>query len=107
MTTRERLPNRRPAETFEIEIEGIRYAATIGRFANGRLAEIFLSSHKNGTAADTAARESAVVCSLALQHGAEPETVRHALPRDANGRDGGPLATVLDLVSGQDSRGRK
>jgi hypothetical protein len=100
MTSRERLPNRRLAETFDVEIEGVRYAATIGRFADGRLAEIFLAGHKNGTAADTAAREAAVVCSIAMQHGAAPETLRRALPRDLRGAAGGPLGVVLDHVLG-------
>src|SRR5262249_43469346 len=32
---RERLPNRRAALTFEIKINGLRYTATVGRFADG------------------------------------------------------------------------
>jgi hypothetical protein len=33
---RERLPNRRRAETFELEVAGLRYTATIGQFPDGR-----------------------------------------------------------------------
>jgi hypothetical protein len=41
---RERLP----IETFELEAAGLRYTATIGRFVDGRVGEIFLSNHKSG-----------------------------------------------------------
>ena len=46
MTTRERLPNRRAAETFEVEVGGLRYIATVGRFIDGAIAELFLSTTK-------------------------------------------------------------
>jgi hypothetical protein len=102
MTTRERLPDRRPAETFELRAGGLRFTCTIGRFADGRLAEIFLTNHRSDSDADTAARDSAIVCSLALQHGADPEVVRRALCRDADGTARGPLGNALDLIFGQE-----
>jgi hypothetical protein len=71
---RERLPNRRESETFELRAAGLDYSATVSRFTDGRVAEIFLSNHKHGSSADTAARDSAVVCSLALQYGVPLET---------------------------------
>jgi hypothetical protein len=37
--TRQCLPNRRLAETFELEVAGLRYTCTVGRFNDGRLAE--------------------------------------------------------------------
>jgi hypothetical protein len=43
MTTRNRLPDRRPAESFELEVEGIRYTATLGRFPDGTIGELFLA----------------------------------------------------------------
>src|SRR5215470_8815980 len=48
---RERLPNRRIGETFELEVAGLRYIATVSRFPDGRLGEIFLSNHKSNSAA--------------------------------------------------------
>ena len=56
MTARERLPNRRACETFEITAGGLNYRATVGRLDDGRVAEIFLSNHKVGSQADTAAK---------------------------------------------------
>jgi hypothetical protein len=56
--------------------------------------------HKAGSAADVAARDSAIVCSLALQHGADINTIRRALCRDARGQAGGALGVALDLLAG-------
>src|SRR6516164_4345221 len=67
--TRRRLPNRRLAETFDLEVGGLRYVASIGRFTDGALAEVFLTNGKCGSDADTAARDGAVVASIALQYG--------------------------------------
>ena len=98
--TRERLSNRRPALTFDLEVGGLRYTATVGRFADGRLAEIFLTNHKAGSQAGANARDAAVVCSLALQHGVPLDTIRRALLRDARGVASTPLGAALDLIAG-------
>ena len=50
MSGRQRLPNRRTSETFDIEVAGLRYKVTIGRFADGGRAEVFISNHKAGNA---------------------------------------------------------
>jgi len=92
------LPNRRPATTFNFSVGGLAYVATIGRFPDGRVAEVFLSNPKINSAADVNARDSAVACSIALQFGADLETIRKALCRDAHGRASGPLGAALDLV---------
>jgi hypothetical protein len=79
------------------------YVASICRFSNGTLAEIFLSNHKCGSGADTAAKDSAVVCSIALQHGVPLETIRRALLRDSQGRANGPLGAALDMLAAEAS----
>jgi ribonucleoside-diphosphate reductase alpha chain len=99
---RERLPNRRPAETWDIEVGGLRYTTTIGFYPNGRIGEIFLTNHKAGSAAGMMASDSAVLCSIALQHGVPIETLRHALMRDGRGKPSGPLGVVLDQLSQQE-----
>jgi ribonucleoside-diphosphate reductase alpha chain len=98
---RERLPNRRASETFAFQCGGMNYVATISLFDDGRLAEIFLTNHKTGSDADAAARDSAVVCSIALQHGTPVETIRKALLRDARGVASSPLGTALDIIAGE------
>jgi hypothetical protein len=100
MSARKRLPNRRLAESFEFECAGLRYTATVGRFADGSVAELFLNNHKSNSSADTAARDSAIVFSIAVQHGADPETIRRALCRDSQGRASGPLGVALDRIIG-------
>ena len=99
MSARARLPNRRENETFNLECNGLAYTCTIGRFTDGRVAEVFLSNHKNGSHADTAARDAAIACSIALQHGADLETIRKALCRDARGNASGPLGAALDIIA--------
>ncbi len=98
MTSRQRLPNRRHSETFAVEAQGMRFTATISRFDDGRLAEIFLSNHRAGSDADANACDAAVVASIALQHGVPIETIRRALMRDGRGQPRTPLAATLDLI---------
>jgi len=98
-TARQRLSNRRASETFSLECAGLSYIATVSRFNDGRLGEIFLTNHKAGSAADTAARDAAITCSIALQYGADVETIRKALCRDARGSASGPLGVALDLLA--------
>jgi hypothetical protein len=94
---RRRLPDRRASETFTLECAGLQYTATISRFDDGRLGEIFLTNHKAGSAADTAARDPRTVCSIALQFGADVATIRKALCPDGSGNASGPLGAALDL----------
>jgi hypothetical protein len=99
MTERQRLRNRRASETFSLECAGLSYIATVSRFDDGRIAEIFLTNHKSNSAADTAARDSAITFSIAVQHGADVETIRKALCRDGRGNASGPLGVALDLLA--------
>jgi hypothetical protein len=99
MSARERLQNRRASETFAFECNGLHYVATISRFADGRLAEIFLGNSKSGSHSDASAKDSAVVASIAFQYGAPVETVRHALLRDPRGAASSPLGVALDLLA--------
>lgn len=96
--TRRRLPNRRAAETFAFTVGGLRYIATISKFADGTVAEIFIGNGKAGSDSDTAARDSAVVASIALQHGVPVEVLRHALMRNPDGSACGPLGVALDII---------
>jgi hypothetical protein len=99
MSQRDRLPNRRASECFTFEIDGLRFTATVSRFPDGRLAELFLNNHKAGNQSDTNARDAAIIFSFAVQHGADADAIRRALCRDAQGRALGPLAAALDLIA--------
>jgi hypothetical protein len=99
VSERRRLPDRRACHTFELECGGQLYLATVSHFRDGALGEIFLNSVKLGSAVDTAARDSAIMCSIALQFGADPDTMRKALCRDSRGQANGPLGVALDMLA--------
>lgn len=96
---RQRLPNRRSHWVYRFESGSQFYTGGIGRFDDGRIAEIFINGAKVGSTAEANAQDAAIVASLALQHGCPLETIRHALTR--TGGSGGPLATLLDEVERQ------
>jgi hypothetical protein len=98
--TRLRLPNRRLAETFDIEVAGLRYTCSVGRFPDGRIGEVFLQNHKPGSQSDSNARDAAVAASLALQHGCPLDVLRRALLRDSQGHASTPLGAALDQLGG-------
>lgn len=102
MTARARLPNRRAHELINFDHRGYRYTAGVGRFADGRLAEVFLNvSGRVGTEIETVARDAAILASLALQHGASVETIRHALTRNVDGSASGAIGTLLDMLAAE------
>jgi ribonucleoside-diphosphate reductase alpha chain len=97
--SRERLPNRRASITFELELHGLRYTATISSFSDGRVAEIFLQNHKPGSQSDANARDAAVAASPALQFGCPLQVLQRAALRDAQGRPSTPLGAALDVIA--------
>jgi hypothetical protein len=94
-----RLPNRRGCTTFDIVAGPLRYTTTVGYYSDGQIGEIFLDASKAGSDADSAARDSAITASIAMQFGADIETIRKALCRDALGRAVGPLGAALDMLA--------
>jgi hypothetical protein len=100
MTSRQRLPNRRLGETFELEVAGLHYKCTVGRFPNGDPSEVFVSNHKVGNASDVAARDAGILVSLCLQHGCSVETIARAMSRNADGSASGVIGAVLDRIIG-------
>jgi hypothetical protein len=97
---RQRLPNRRASTQLAFECNSLQYVATVSFFHDGRIAEIFLSNSKAGSHSDSAAKDSAVVASIAFQYGVPLAVVRHALLRDGRGRPSSPLGMALDIIAG-------
>jgi hypothetical protein len=87
MSERERLPNRRSSIRFSIEHDGVRYCATLSKFNDGRIAEIFLDGMKPDSALAVHAADAAVLTSLLLQHGVTAAAIRRSIS--------GPIATAL------------
>ncbi len=98
MSARRRLPDRRTHEIVEFDHGGVRFVAGVGRFADGRLAEIFVNGGKAGCEAENAARDAGILASIALQHGATVQELRHSLVRLSNGQGAGPVGQLLDLI---------
>jgi hypothetical protein len=79
--SRERLPNRRLAVSYTLEHRGLGYTVTVGRFADGRPAEVFVNNHKVNSAVDIDGRDAAIILSFALQFGADLSAIACALSR--------------------------
>lgn len=100
------LPDRRAHEAIEFDFRGRSYSVGVGRFSNGRLAEIFLDAAKVANDAADDARDIAVLVSIALQHGTPVDAMRGAVTRLDDGSPAGLAGRVLDLLS-PDTRPRR
>ncbi len=101
MSLRRRLPSRRASWTFNFDCGPHRYTATVSYFpGTDQIAEIFLGNGRAGSDVDAAARDSAIVFSLAAQHGTPVDVMRRALTRDSRGRANSPLGEALDILIG-------
>jgi hypothetical protein len=96
---RERLPHRRASLLFDFDSMGMRFTASVSRYPDSRIAELFIDNHKAGSGIGTLVRDLAIVFSFAMQHGADAEAIRRALCRDSRGRPLGPLSAALDLLA--------
>jgi hypothetical protein len=92
MTKRQHQPDRSHSEVVAFEHQG-RHCVTASRFPDGGVAEIFVDAEKSKAPTDLV-QETAILASLALQHGCTVETMRHAL----RGRSGSPLTAALTLI---------
>jgi hypothetical protein len=96
---RRRLPNKRPSETVSFERDNLHYCMTVGRFADGSIGEIFLNAAPHNSLLDVLASDSAILASLALQHGCPLKVITHALRRDSRGKAASPIGEALDRIT--------
>ncbi len=103
---RSRLPNRRPAYTETLEVDGQAFEATVGFV-------LFLIAGKEGSLLNAMLADAAVVISIALQHGIPAAALTKSIGRlpagpatlaDLEGPRPGrvpasPIGAALDLVS--------
>lgn len=68
-SSRRTLPTRRRNQTWKVKIAGKSVFLTYSTYQDGSLAEVFLDVPKYGSAIQTWMQESAMMFSLALQHG--------------------------------------
>jgi hypothetical protein len=75
---------------FQFEHYAAKYTATISRFANGNIAEIFIDHSRPNSQLAEFANDAAILASLLLQHGVTAAAIRRSIS--------GPLATALAKV---------
>ena len=95
---RERLPNRRESLHFDFEHSGIFYTVGLSRYADGRIAEVFVDGEKVDSASDIVMRDCAIILSFALQHGCTVDTILPALTRGHDERPLGPMGKMLEAI---------
>jgi ribonucleoside-diphosphate reductase alpha chain len=98
MSERRRLADRRESELLTFQAMGLNFVASVGRYADGEIGEVFIDNHKAGSNVGTLVRDLAITFSFAVQHGARVSDIQRALGRDSEGRPLGPLAVLLDLL---------
>ena len=100
MSQRRRLPNRRPSERLTFEHDGIKATVTVGyRWPGFEPAEVFLHCAKVGSAVEAEARDGGIAVSIALQHGASLDELRHSLTKTDDGKAASILGAALDAVA--------
>jgi hypothetical protein len=97
--TRTRLPERRPAETTEIEHGGMRFAVTVGFYPDGRPGEVFTHGAKTGSTIDGLLDDACVVVSLLIQHGVAPHQLAQSMGRLGDERPASVIGAVVDLMA--------
>ncbi len=99
-TQRDRLPNRRSADTFDIHFGAFTYTVSPCLYPDGRIGELFIEVDKSGTELATVMHDASIAISLALQHGCPVETLSRAFLRNENGEAAGLLGLALDRATG-------
>jgi hypothetical protein len=95
MTARQRLPNRRTCESFEIFHSGVHFTVSAGRSKP----RIFLSAERAATPLEAIAPDAAILASIAFQHGVDLETIRSALTRDHVGGPATAIGAAPDAIA--------
>lgn len=100
MTARRILDARRASQTFDIDFGGLSapHTVTVGYYDDGTIGEVFITGGKSGEQVESIARDSAILLSLALQHGVALDTIAHALTRDGRGEPNTIICTVVDRL---------
>ena len=97
---RERLPNRRPSETVELEFEGVEFAICVGFYFDGRPAEVFTTGAKVGSHLDAILDDASILVSLLLQHEVAPAAIAKSMSRvDRSGEPGSIVGALADLLA--------
>lgn len=76
----------------------MKFSVAAGYYPDGKIGEIFLAAEKPGSELGTLVSDAAILASLALQHGASLNDLRHALQRDSDASPATLLGSALELL---------
>ncbi len=80
--TRQRLPDRRPSETIDVEFDDVGYSVCIGFYTDdGRPGELFSAGAKIGSSMDALLDDLSILLSLLLQHQVPPAQIARSMGR--------------------------
>src|ERR1700755_3366759 len=98
--TRQRLPDRRAAQTVALEHGGARFMVTIGFYPDGRPGEVFTHGIRSGSNLDALLADACVVVSCLIQHDIEPCEIASSMGRLGNAEPASIIGAVIDLTAG-------
>ncbi len=99
---RERLPDRRQAETVDLHYGGKRYHLTVGEYSNGTPGEIFLHGATVGSDVDGLCGDVGVLISRLLQYGDNPALLASGMGRLGDGKSPASIiGAVADVLAGK------
>ena len=103
---RRELPQRRGGENFSFEHDGQKFTASVRYASITDLTprEVFLNAEKPDSAVDLAAKDAAVLVSVALQYGVELRELSRSLSRNADGGASSPIGALLDLLTREEPK---
>ena len=96
---RERLPDRRQAETLDLWHGGQRFHVTIGQYDDGRPGEVFLHGATVGSDVDGLCGDVGVLISRLLQHGDDPASLAAGIGRLGNGEPASIIGAIADVLA--------
>ena len=95
---RRELPPRRVCDHYGFEHDTFNWTASVGRYDDGSVGEIFLTCTKQGTKVEASAQDACVAASIAIQYGAPLKVVADALMRDGRGNPQCALGVIMDKL---------
>ncbi len=96
---RERLPDRRQAETVDLWHGGRRYHLPIGEYPDGSPGEVFVHGATPGSDTDLLCDDIGVLMSRLLQHGDSPAALAAGIGRLGNGAPASIVGAIADVVA--------
>ena len=96
---RDHLPDRRRCEIQTVWNNNQKYMVTVGRYQDGRPAEVFIDSSRPCSESVTLADDAAIVASIAIQYNVPLAVLRSAISRNPDGSPATIFGKALDLLA--------